>query len=459
MTRLRPGSAAAGGIALLAGLVLVAFMLLVIGRSDASLALGSVTAKSIPLRSGDATLSSLSQALSSRGDGDALVQRSGAWELSGTIVVRRGASLTIQGEDLRLLSGSPMGAIEADGGDVKITDSTVTSWDPSRHAPDSVVADGRPWILAHDGARLDVRESTLSSLGYNAYGRYGVAWRTRAHGTVLGSTLDGNYFGLYTYQARAMLISHSVVSRSVQYGLDLHTGSDGFRILDNRFFGNGKHGLILAVDCTHAVIRDNLSYDNHEHGFVLFDGSNDALVESNEAFGNGASGLDVSGSRDATIQDNVFHENAVGLSMHDRASHLVLRHNRIAGNETDGVHLSSGARAIRMASNLVDFNRRAGVYVDDGSIDIGPGNRLDQNLDGLWLSSGADRISLRRSQVVENVNDGVYLTAGRAAVTIRGNLLQDNGKAAFSTSTAGAARRFLRDNHLAHNELATRVRR
>jgi parallel beta-helix repeat protein len=453
-----PGKMIAGAVALLTGLLVVACMLLVTQRSDASVRLGPVAHGSIPIESGVATLPSLADALATRGEDHLLVQQDGWWELTRTIVVQRGATLDMQGVNLRLVSGTPTGAIEANGGTVEIDHATVTSWDRSRRAPDTAPSDGRPWILAHNGSRMDVTDSSLSRLGYNAYGRYGVSWRTHAHGAVSGSTFDGNYYGLYTFQANPMIISRSVVSHSVVYGLDLHTGSDGFRIDHNRFSDNGKHGLTLAVDCTHAVIRRNVAYGNRHHGFVLFAGSNDALVQGNEAFDNGGSGLDVSGSKQVTIQGNVLHENTVGLSIHDRSSGELLRGNRISGNRTDGVHLSSGAGAIRMEANLVDFNQRAGVFVDDGSIKIGAGNKLNDNLDGLWLASGANRISVQKSQVVESVNDGIYLTTGSAAITIRGNLLSNSGKAAFSTSAAGQAAPFLRDNRLVGNELPTRVR-
>ena len=108
--------------------------------------------------------------------------------------------------------------------------------------------------------------------------------------------------------------------------------------------------------------------------------------------------------------------------------------------------------------NLVDFNQRSGIYVDDGSATIGPDNRLLDDLVGLWLSRDADVVRVVGNRLVDNTNDAVHLTAALETLTIEGNLLAASGKAAFSTTTDGQADRFLGLNDLQGNEAETRVR-
>ncbi|HEX6332498.1 MAG TPA: right-handed parallel beta-helix repeat-containing protein [Actinomycetota bacterium] len=414
----------------------------------------------ITLVGGSADLGSLDEALAREGAGDAVVQRDGWWVLNRVLVVEPGAELVIHDQDLRLRSeGRRLAALEARGGDVEIVDSIVTSWDASRRGPDVDVSDGRPWILARDGSRLDVVRSTLRMLGYDAHERYGVSWRTEGTtGSVESASFVGNFYGMYTFDADPMTIVDSVVRDSVSYGLDLHTGSDGFVIERNRFVANGKHGLVLAVECRDAMIRDNVSARNGGHGFVVFDRSDRALLEGNEAFDNSGAGIDVSSSSGATIRDNTVHGNELGVMLHDRASELTVEQNRVAGNRSDGIRLASGATGVSVRGNLVDHNYRAGVYVDEGSGSIEADNRLVDNVVGIWVSDESGSLVVRGNTISGNIDDGVHLTEVVSGVTIEDNAIEDNRKAAFSTTAPDEADALLSVNRLAQNGTETRVR-
>lgn len=435
-----------------------------VGRSDGE---GAVRVRleqggqaPVALVGGTADLPSLDEALARAGAGDAIVERNGWWVLNRILVVEPGAELVIHDQDLRLRSeGAQVAALEARGGDVEIVDSIVTSWDTSHSGPDHDVADGRAWVLARDGSRLDIVRSTLRMLGYDAHQRYGVSWRTEGTtGTVEAASFAGNFYGMYTFDADPMTIVDSVVRDSTSYGLDLHTGSDGFVIERNRFVGNGKHGLVLAVECRDAVIRDNVSTGNQGHGFVLFDRSDRALLEGNEAFDNSGAGIDVSSSSGATIRGNTVHGNELGVMLHDGASEVTVEDNRVAGNRSDGIRLASGVTGVSLRGNLVDFNYRAGIYVDEGSGSIEADNRLIDNVVGVWVSDETGSLVVRGNTISGNVDDGVHLTEVVSGVTIEDNAIEDNRKAAFSTTAPGEAHAFLSVNRLAENGTETRVR-
>ena len=413
----------------------------------------------LELLAGRVDLPSLAEALARDGRPDILARRDGAWLLTRTLTVRRGASLEVGKATLRLLSEPRRFAgLEARGGRLEILDSTVTSWSATAGRPDAEVGDGRAWVLARDGSVLDVRNSRMELLGYDRAERYGVSWRTRTtSGTIHRSVFAGNFYGAYMHGIAAMRVTDSVIERSHRYGLDPHSGTRNLQIENNVFRHNGKHGMILAVGCSNATVRGNRSYGNAGHGIVVFEGSNDVTLTGNEVHDNKMSGIDVNNSQRLRLTGNVVHGNDIGLHVHGRSRSVVADGNRLTANRVDGLRVASGARAVTASGNLVDFNLRAGVFVAEGTARIGPGNRLLDNEMGVWLSSDAAGTAVLDNTIEANVLDGVHL-AGLRVGQVRGNTIRANRKAAFSVATRGTASRFLAGNRLAGNPEKERVR-
>ena len=186
----------------------------------------------LELLSGRIDLPSLAKVLAREGRADVLARRDGAWLLSRTLTVRRGATLEVDKAVLRLLSEPRrFVGLEGRGGRIEIADSTVTSWSPGAGRPDDRVGDGRAWVLARDGSVMDVAGSRMEQLGYDRAERYGVSWRTGAtSGVVQRSVFSGNFYGLYTHGIAGLRVTDSVVERSHRYGLDPHSRSRNLHI-------------------------------------------------------------------------------------------------------------------------------------------------------------------------------------------------------------------------------------
>ena len=294
-------------------------------------------------------------------------RRDGAWLLSRSLVIRPGASLEVGKATLRLRSEpNRFVGLEARGGRLEITDSTVTSWAPGTARPDDRADDGRAWVLARDGAVMDVLDSRMEQLGYDHTERSGVAWRTATtSGTIQRSTFAGNWNGVYLQ------------------------GSRNLHVEDSAFRHNARHGLVLAVGCSNATVRGNQSYANAGHGMVVFQGSNDVTLTANEVHDNQRSGIDVDSSLRLRLTGNVVYGNDIGLHVRGRARSVVAEANRLTANRLDGLRVSSGAAQVTASRNLIDFNRRAGVFIAHGTAEIGPANRLLDNEMGIWLSGDA----------------------------------------------------------------------
>jgi hypothetical protein len=130
----------------------------------------------LELLGGRVDLPALAEALARDGRTDILTRQDGAWLLSRSLVVRPGASLEVRKATLRLRSEpNRFVGLEARGGRLEITDSNVTSWAPGTGRPDDRLDDGRAWVLARDGAVMNVLRSRMERLGYDRAERSGVA--------------------------------------------------------------------------------------------------------------------------------------------------------------------------------------------------------------------------------------------------------------------------------------------
>jgi parallel beta-helix repeat protein len=303
------------------------------------------------------------------------------WLLKVKLKVEEGATLRLIGGAagdvnwLRLRSDASSGIwLRAENGNLFLRDTKVTSWDTARNsvdtdasvAPDgtggrsyiasrSVLTKGRPTTppttCGVDGgtqepyeARMDIVNSQISYLGYNASESYGVTWKVYykvnpadpgdqpppgrqlyamvdIFGDVSGSTFDHNYFGSYTFGAYCMSWRANTFAENIQYGLDPHDDSDYLTIDDNTFRDNGNHGLICSVECDNLVITNNRSYGNGTpagggtaepkgNGIMLHRNVNGALVEGNTVYNNFQDGIAIFDSHGAVVRNNTVVNNA-----------------------------------------------------------------------------------------------------------------------------------------------------
>lgn len=330
------------------------------------------------IRAGDVSLTGLQAALEQHQGLQILPD--GSWVLQRNLVIERGASLTIQGNQFSrlLLKSDATGFvwIKALGGTLSIEDACISSWDAARQDVDTNYDDGRSFILARDGARMNIRRSDISYLGYMADESYGLAWRLEGtRGELLDSRLSYNYYGLYTYEVSGMQIRGNEVHHNILYGIDPHTRSNNLLIENNIAHHNGKQGIILAERCEDSVIRNNVSYSNGIHGIVVYQRSDGTIVEGNISYDNASQGINVNNSRNVIVRNNqVFanHEDGIGIGQDARAN--TVTGNTVTANARDGITLYSDASDNVIRENEVRGNGRYGIYAKS------QGNQLIDNM-------------------------------------------------------------------------------
>jgi parallel beta-helix repeat protein len=319
----------------------------------------------------------------------------GVWELRADIAILNGASLRIAAPEvkwLKLISeNGKFASLKPSGGGLDVVGSCITSWDPGANAADTNLEDGRGYLLARDGARMDIDNAELRFLGNGTVESYGLSWRTEGTtGKINNSVVSNNYFGLYSYEVNGLVVTNNEFHDNQLYGIDPHTGSHNMTIEGNVVHDNGKHGIILAEDCTDSVIRNNVVYRNAHHGIVLYLRSDRNTIEGNDTFANAAQGININESHDNVIRNNrVYDNNESGIGVTQTSENNLVETNQVRGNKQDGVRVVSESARSTVRANTVGENGRYGVYVDiDGDVDIAD-NTIFANRSGIMLKGSA----------------------------------------------------------------------
>jgi mannuronan 5-epimerase len=321
---------------------------------------------------GTATLSQIKAALP-KAPLDLVDPERKIWLLRANLIVEDGSMLRIVGtagggdaEELRLQSdnsGLPGAIVEltADYGGIVLDATRVISWDSAAAGPDLDHANGRAFVRVRSSSlgesRMDVIDSEVGYLGYNASESYGLAWKVLAtspadfdtiqvRGNIINSYIHHNYFGVYTYGLQSALWRANEVAYNVQYGFDPHDDSDRLLVENNDIHDNGNHGFIASMRCDHLVVRGNRSYNNGGNGFMLHRSSDYGLIEENQAYDNGDSGIALFASSFNTVRRNmVLRNHKAGIRISVGADDNSIQRNRIGDGDQFGIYVYQGTDA------------------------------------------------------------------------------------------------------------------
>lgn len=339
-------------------------------------------------------------------------QGGGAWLLKSSMVISPTARLdatsaTIAWLRLDSTPGRANGGARliADGGYLKLQGIKVTSWQTISNTVDLNYADGRGYLLASRGGRMDVIASEVAYLGWADGEPSGMSWRERATegrpetgatGVIQSSNIHDNYFGQYSYAAYGLVATGNQFHHNLFYGFDPHDGSTGFQVTYNKVYANGKHGIIFSRGCTNNLIGYNQVYDNAHHGIMLDRGSNNNTIANNDVYGN-EDGIAIFQSSNNTVRDNTLHDNARGVRINATYDVTdvfdgIATGNRLSGNTIQnsgqyGVYLYERADRNILDGNSILGSAAAGVYVKTGGNTIGR-NEIRGNGTGISIVGG-----------------------------------------------------------------------
>ncbi len=444
-------------------------------------------------------LPQLANILSAQGHDDLLIAlENQRWLLKANVVIERSARLNITASTATWLKldsppATPVIVTVRRGGHLYLEGVKVTSWHAATNAVDTTVADGRSYLLALEGGRLDVIQSEIAYLGAQSGEPSGLSWRKRLHsddpttgatGRVEDSKIHNNYFGLYTYEAYGLQVLRNEIFDNLYYGIDPHDDSRAFVVAYNRVYGNGTHGIIFSRGCIDNDIHNNEVFDNGQHGIMLDRGSNQNRVYANTVYNNedgiaifqssenliynntlraNRRGVRINATYDAEdiydglatanqIYDNLIEDSSEqGIYLYARADRNLLRNNQILRSGLNGIYIKSGGN--RMEENTI-VDGAVGITIVGGDYRDDPPQALPA------LDPSGDNNLLLRTTVKQNSDVGVRILGGSnnqlgpavTTATDDGNLIEANGKDGIAIGDALAGTASV-DNLIAQNTI------
>ena len=322
---------------------------------------------------------------------------------------------------------------------------------------DTDYTNGRSYLLAENGGRMDVLNSEISHLGYASGEPSGMAWRemgkhngdptipdhirTGATGSIKNSKIHDLYFGQYSFEAYGLVVTNNEFYSNVVYGFDPHDYSTGFEVAYNKVFNNGKHGIIFSRGCTLNLIHHNEVWGNHDHGIMLDRGSNNNQIYNNTVYNN-SDGIAIFQSEKNLIKDNTLIDNERGVRINATydlldefnglANDNIVQNNIIRDNTQYGVYLYEGADRNIIQGNTIEGSSASGIYIKTGGNSI-RGNTIRTNDTGVTVLGG-DPITVGNPQgtppYIPPLFDGGHNN------TIVGNTISDNNSVGIRLSGA-----------------------
>ncbi|MCX6043923.1 MAG: right-handed parallel beta-helix repeat-containing protein [Chloroflexi bacterium] len=342
------------------------------------------------------TVPELATALVGQGLPNLLLDKGGgAWLLKANVVISTTAQLAATSAtitELRIDSPpvAPLKITAERGGQLWIDGIKVTAWEGN--AIDTNIANGRSYLVALEGGRMDILNSEIAYLGSSDGEPSGISWRERLNeadpltgstGSIQNSDIHHNYFGMYSYAAYNVKILHNKFHDNLYYGIDPHTGSQAFEVAFNEVYNNGKHGIIFSRDCINNSIHDNIVHDNAQHGIMMDRGSNNNTIENNTVYNND-DGFAVFQSSNNIIRNNTAHDNNRGIRINatfyttdifdDISTGNQVLNNTFNNNKQQGVYLYARADRNVISGNTIISTTVNGIYIKSG------GNRIENNL-------------------------------------------------------------------------------
>jgi parallel beta-helix repeat protein len=144
----------------------------------------------------------------------------------------------------------------------------------------------RGFIVARDGATLQLDQNRLIDLGHLGVVSYGLSLRKPDPSSFIKRcTVLRSYFGVYLSHASGVEIVDNKLVASWIYGIDPHTESSDLLIAGNTVVDSGTHAIVLADRVHSSAVRNNVIRGAGDHGIVVFRDSSANRITGNRISG------------------------------------------------------------------------------------------------------------------------------------------------------------------------------
>ena len=336
----------------------------------------------------NSTLSEVDIALS---DDNILKKESidGIWLLNSSLVVMKGATLTIDPSDVKWLKisseGTSFGVRKLLGTDEGSNEPTpysirifgrldihgvkVTSWDPETNNYTNQRSDGsvpRPFIAIERGSNSShISDSEIAYLGYNSSRKQGLSFYGGDDSTLTGNRIHNLWYGFISVNVGGISIENNTVYNNYRYGIDPHMGSHDMVIRNNHIY-NSRIGLICSLGCSNMIFEKNSIENNKEIGLMFSRNSINSIARYNK-ISLSDTGISISNSHLNKIYGNDLLNNTAALAIKDNSSSNISFNNTISGARDCGI-LVVEAHNNTLKKNSIENYHGSGICLTGGAI-------------------------------------------------------------------------------------------
>lgn len=290
----------------------------------------------------------------------------------------------------------------------------------------------------------------------------------------IGSYPEGKVTNSYFYNLQNFSIISGGYAKSI--------------IVENNFIGQDKSGNIFPVTggittammgysriknnviYTDATVRPAIQFQSmqsieilnntitkvgNQSGYSLIqvNALDSILIKGNTISNSYLHGIYVSGNRNVWIENNVSFGNAGNgiAAMNVNNDSLYIRGNTVYSNGQNGIYVNNARKAI-VTNNITGINRASpaanglsGIYIYSSSIDSVSNNRIENNKNGLILSSAYPR-SGKKAFVCQNTfskNDtAIFITNSSYGLNIKNNTIKTSSAYGFYMNNGSSSSTF-----------------
>lgn len=368
------------------------------------------------------SLQGLATALTNAGATGVLInQGGGVWLSTARIEIKASGRLNVIKTDtlseLRLESiiGKLAYIKIQDGGHLHLDGIKVTSWDTGIDAVDESINDGRAYILAEQGSRIDVLRSEVAYLGdASDNSTSGLVWEKRGNpadpasgstGIIQESKIHHNFHGIFISEGISLTISANDIYSNMNQGIWVRDASRSITVAGNTVRSNGNQetgsgdGIVFYNNSVQNTIRNNKVHSNAGHGIVIERGSNNNTITANEVYQN-SDGIAISDADNNRVQGNTSHNNRNGIRISGSQDNPAAG-NQIIGNTVRdskstagnayGIYLYNHADSNVIRNNTILRSATYGIYIKSGGNRV-EGNNIRDGKTGLAIVGEAESI-------------------------------------------------------------------
>jgi parallel beta-helix repeat protein len=365
------------------------------------------------------------------GAGAVVTQPDGGLLLVHNVLAAPGAAvnLSLPGGALRMSSGPGgitslvafKGSLTVGGGPGNPL--RVTSWDPTKNAPDTDPEDGRAYIREFAG-RMDLHDMSTTDLGFWSGRTGGVAWTGSAAAAATGSARNvvftGNHYGLFSSKTKDLLINGAQVKNSEMDGIAVHRQSDGTQLWQVTSSNNARNGIAVTQGAQNVSLRAVTATSNARNGIYL-DGSPLAT-------GPNAGGSATTASSGFTVAASTSRGNSEHGILVNTANNTELINNMVSSNR-DGIVVRGVTHGVALRENHISAPGGFAVAIRDGSTDaVVDKNVISDAVTGVQVDNAVAKVS---GNEIDDVGmHGVSIIGNGSGSAITDNRLSGRGPSA-----------------------------